>query len=185
MNCWKTINFSKQYGSHRLFILSSLTMFFTFILLYVPSTYFFVSYKHDNHYFIFFVLGLLLLYPIHKLLHYLPLAHLGNKVVKKMGINKYYLPTIMVRINEPISKNLFLLTLTIPFFVITLFFVVACYLFPHYVHYFTILIAFHVGICAPDFIRVKNILFAPKDSFIEESKDGIEILVLRSNYTSY
>lgn len=181
MNCWKTVNFTKQYGSHRLFILSSLTMFFTFIILYLPVTYFFVAYSHYDQYFFQLVIGLMLLYPIHKLFHYLPIAHLGNKVVKKVELNKFYIPTIIVRINEPISKVHFLITLCTPFLIVNILLLGVCYLFPHYVHYFTILIAFHVGICASDFIRGKDVIFAPKNSFIEENEDGIEILVLRCN----
>lgn len=185
MICWKTVNFSKQYGPHRLFILSSLTMFLTFIILYVPMTYLSIAYRHYDSYFFLLVIGLMLLYPIHKFFHYLPIAHLGDKVVKRVQINRFFVPSIIVRINEPISKLHFLITIFTPFFVVNLALLVTCYLFPHYVHYFTVLIAFHVGICASDFIRIKNIIFAPKGSFIEESEDGIEILVLHSTDQSY
>ena len=48
---------------------------------------------------------------------------------------------------------------------------------PQYVHYATILLAYHIGICAVDLFYVKSIISAPKDALVEENEDGYEILV--------
>lgn len=179
MNCWKTINFSKQYGTERLFILSSLTTLFTFILLYVPLSYLFVPEKFNNSHFIFLLTGIILMYPFHKLLHYLPIAHLGKKVKKQVEFKYGFYPLIYIRVNEPISKKLFLIALFMPFLTINTILIVSCYFFPQFTHYLTILLAFHIGLSFSDFICLKNILLAPKNSYIEENEEGFEILVFK------
>ncbi|MDZ5470202.1 DUF3267 domain-containing protein [Bacillus sp. 31A1R] len=180
MNCWKTINFSKQYGTERLFVLSSLTTLFAFILLYVPVTYLIIpkNFFYDNH-FVFFLIGLFLLYPLHKILHFLPVAHLGKIVKKQFEFRLFIFPIINIKVCEPISKNLFIFALLMPFIIINAVLISTCFLLPHYAHYFTILIAFHTGLCVSDFICFKNILTAPRHSFIEENDEGFEILISR------
>ncbi|WP_141433121.1 DUF3267 domain-containing protein [Bacillus sp. 03113] len=177
MNCWKTINFNKQYGSQRLVMLSSLTMLIAFIVLYVPATFLFVTTSLYNQYFLLFLLCLWLLYPIHKLLHYIPIAHLGKNVKRIVYFKLRFFPIIEIRAVEPISKHLFLLSSMLPFFLINVTLIIGCFLFTHYVHYLTILLAMHIGLCVPDFIRTKNVLFAPRKAYIEENEEGFEILV--------
>lgn len=180
MNCWKTISFTKQYGSQRLFILSSLTMLFTFILLYIPVTYLFISTSLYDNYFIIFIAGILLMYPTHKIFHYLPICFLNKKIKKDIHFSNCFLPVINIRVDEPIQKGYFLLALLTPFLMINGLLVIGCISMPHYLHYFTILIAFHTGLCVSDFLGLKNVLFAPRHSYIEENEDGFEILVSNS-----
>jgi hypothetical protein len=179
MNCWKTFNIAKQYGSQRLLILSSLTMLFSFIILYVPITYLTVSPLKSNYFFLL-VISIVCMYPVHKLFHYLPIAHLGNHVKKCIEISWGVMPIIHIRVHEPIRKWLFLLALFFPFLMIGLFIFFGFLLFPNYSHYFTILLAFHIGLCVSDFICAKNVLLAPNHSYIEENDEGFEILVNKS-----
>lgn len=177
MNCWKTINITKQYGSQRLFILSFLTMLLTFIILYVSVTYLFMSNTLYDNYFYLLLIAIWLMHPLHKFIHLIPLLPLGARV-KKTIIFKYLLfPMINIRIHDPIPKWLFLITLLAPFFGISALLILGCIAYPHYLHYLTILLAYHIGLCVPDFLSVKNTLFSPKNSFIEENDDGFEILV--------
>ncbi|MFE8696277.1 DUF3267 domain-containing protein [Cytobacillus sp. FJAT-53684] len=180
MNCWKTINYNKHYGSHRLFFMSSLTMLLTFIIIYGPVQHLAGTTSFHDNYFLLFIMSLWIMYPLHKLFHYLPIAHLGEKVSKLVTIKYGLFPIIQTKVCEPIAKWLFVIALFTPFVVINSILVWACFLFPHYVHYFTILLAFHVGICFSDLVRAKNVLSAPNHSYIEENEDGLEIL-LRSN----
>lgn len=48
---------------------------------------------------------------------------------------------------------------------------------PQYVHYATILLAYHIGICAVDLFYAKAVISAPKGALVEENEDGYEILV--------
>ncbi|KAB2330966.1 DUF3267 domain-containing protein [Bacillus mesophilum] len=179
MNCWKTINFTKQYRPERLFILSSLTMLLTFIIVYVPATYLFVpNYFYDN-YFVWFVAGMWILYPLHKILHFIPLIPCGKKVKKTAEIRFGIMPILHFIVTEPITRFTFLIALCTPFIVINTLLAAGCFLFPHYVHYFVILIAYHTGICFFDMIIMKDVMKAPAQSFIEENEDGFEILLQR------
>ncbi|MGP7819001.1 DUF3267 domain-containing protein [Niallia sp. 01092] len=177
MNCWKTINMNKQYGLQRLFIISSITMILTFLFLYVPTTTYFAQNSLNDNYFILFLLCLLFIYPVHKLLHLLPLIPLGNKVKKTMDVQYRFFPIISIRASEPIKKGHFLISSVTPFIVLNITFIACCFLFTHYVHYFLILFAYHFGLCVPDFIRMKNLWKSPSRCFVEENEDGFEILI--------
>lgn len=158
-------------------MISLMTMLLTFIILYVPISYFFVTTTlYDNHFFLF-VSGIILMYPLHKLLHYLPIAHLGSKIRKKLEWKYGIFPLIQIRVQEPISKSLFLFALLLPFTSITVVLVFACFLFPHYIHYITILIAYQTGLSVSDLVYAYSIIRAPKEALIEENDDGFEILV--------
>lgn len=181
MYCWKAIKLNKKYGTQRVFILSSLTMLFAFIFLYVPANYLFVPTSLNDQYISLLMIGLWLMYPIHKMIHYIPLIPLKNKVKKSFTFKYIIFPVIQIKVAEPIAKWLFLLSLVTPFIVINGLLVVACYVFNHYVHYFIILLAYHIGLCVSDFICVKNVLSSPHQAYIEENEDGFEILVNHSN----
>lgn len=180
MYCWKTINLNKKYGPQRVFILSSLTMLFAFILLYVPANYLFILTSLNDKYISLLMIGLWLMYPIHKMIHYIPLIPLKNKIKKSFTFKYFIFPIIQIQVAEPIAKWLFLLSLIAPFIMINGLLVAACYVFNHYVHYFIILLAYHIGLCVSDFICAKNVLRAPNPAYIEENEDGFEILITQS-----
>ncbi len=180
MNSWKTVNFTKQYGAQRILFLSSLTMVLCFIIFYVSLQYLSEASTLSDNYFVLFAIALLMIYPFHKLFHFLPIAHLGDKLQKTVKLKYGFIPNIQIKIREPISKRHFLLALSLPFLMINTFLIVVCFFFPQYIHYFTMLLAFHVGICLPDMICAKNVITAPARSYIEENDDGIAIL-LRNN----
>lgn len=177
MNCWRTINIQKQYGTHRVYFLSSLTMLFAFIFLYAPAIYVFVPTTFYDNYFTLLFIALWLMFFVHKFFHLFPLLTLGNKVKKSFMMKYHIIPYIEIRVNEPVPKWLFLLSLLAPFFIINSLLVASCYFFSHYVHYFTILLAYHIGICVSDFISTKNVLSAPNQAYIEENEEGFQILV--------
>lgn len=49
---------------------------------------------------------------------------------------------------------------------------------PKYVHYTTLLLSLHNGICMNDWIYLKSLLYSPSESFIEENDEGYEILTM-------
>ncbi|WP_394233257.1 DUF3267 domain-containing protein [Niallia oryzisoli] len=182
MNCWKEINLNKKYNTQRVCILSILTMLFTFIFLYVPATYLFVPSSLGDKYFLLLIVGLLLMYPIHKIIHFFSLVHLKNKIKTTISIKYFIFPIIQIRIIEPILKWQYIMTLIAPFIIINGSLFAACWVINNYVHYFTILLAFHIGLCVSDFIYIKNVLMAPNQAYIEENENGFEILVNPSIY---
>jgi len=69
MHCWKTINIKREYRVPRIvlymIIVFILVFSFSFILVGINRPL-----KYDDHYVPLFLLVLLLLYPLHKLIHY-------------------------------------------------------------------------------------------------------------------
>jgi Putative zincin peptidase len=175
MNCWKSINLSKQYGLPRIMILSLLTMLLSFTILYTILSMGITPTKLYDDRYVWLFLGILIIYPLHKLLHYLPLVRHLDKVKWSMGQYKFF--PISIRVIDPIQKNLFILALISPFIIITSCLSAGALIFEHYAHYFTILLSLHIGLCVTDFISIKNILGSPNQCFIEENEDGYEILV--------
>lgn len=176
LHCWKTINVKKQYGLERLFLLSSLLVIIVFSFAYVLLGIINDTNKSDD-YFLVFTLAFLSIYPLHKLLHFIPLYKFRNnvKIINKKQFG--FLPTVSVRVVEPINKNRFIFSLLAPFIFINVILIVGALLIPIFSHYFTMLFAYHCGICLIDLIYVKHLSKSPKSAYIEETEAGFEILI--------
>lgn len=176
MHCWKTINVKKQYGFDRLFMISALFGLAVFMASYIGLAIVYATPLSDQ-YFLLFLLALLVIYPLHKILHFLPLigCHKSLKLIirKQMKI----CPAILLHINEPVPKTRFLLSLAAPFLVLNAALVVSSTLMPAYSHYFAMLLAYHCGLCLTDIIYLRNLARSPKHALIEETDTGFEILV--------
>lgn len=176
MHCWKTINIQHQYGSTRIGILSVIM----FVSVFTGSYVLFNLFQHrqyTDHYFIIFVLALFILYPIHKLLHYITLYDLRDHIALRVKLRFALVPIFHIRLKDPISKNRYVITLFTPFLVINTLLIVLILLFPQYTHYGTLLLACHCTICLMDLLYVKNLLNTPTNAKIEETPRGYEILV--------
>jgi hypothetical protein len=176
MNCWKTINLSKDIGIHRILLISMLTMIVVFILTYLPINLLLPNVHLEDGHFLMFVLLLVSMIPIHKLLHTFPLLISGCRVSLKIKFY-YLLPILQIKACHSIKKSNMLLSLLAPFIFITTALFLGSLYFPAYIHYLCIAMAFHIGLCVPDFIFIKHLLFAPKMCLVEEFEDGYEVLV--------
>ncbi|MFJ9384563.1 DUF3267 domain-containing protein [Peribacillus sp. NPDC101481] len=177
MNSWKTIDVAKQYGNCRLLFFSVFTILMSFVLIYTLFSVFSTHViLYGDQTMVFFSL-LLLLYPVHKLLHYLPLRLLCKKVKTSWSLKWNVVLTCRVNVHDPIRKHLYLLTLVLPFFIMSVILIGCALSFPHYIHYFTILLSLHTGLCVSDFIYIKNLVGSPRHSFIEEHLEGYDILI--------
>jgi hypothetical protein len=177
MTCWKTLSLSKQYGVHRITIVSLFTMLLAFILFFLPLNVFYSNTQLHEDGLLLFTTSLLLIFPCHKLLHALPLFLSGKKLTMKIDRESFILPLISVRPNRSSSKYLMIIVLLTPFILITGIMFSACVLFPEYIHYFTIIAAINLGFCVSDFIFIKQLIKAPKSCIIEENGDGYDILI--------
>lgn len=176
MHCWKTINVQKQYGHDRIFLFSMIFVFAVFSCFYISINVF----RHgpiSDALFPLFLTGVLIIYPLHKLLHFIPVAgqrhHLRYSVIKRFG----FIPTLNMRIHEPIMKSRYMVSLILPFIIINSALIVGAIMFPSYRHYFTILLAYHCGLCLIDLLYFKHLLKTPKKALIEETEKGFEILI--------
>ncbi|QBP40427.1 DUF3267 domain-containing protein [Paenisporosarcina antarctica] len=176
MHCWKTINVKKQYGFDRIFMLSSILVIAVFSLFYVMIGILNDSRLSDERFSIF-ILSFVLIYPIHKALHCIPLVRYSNNIQFSVKKQFNFIPILSIRIKEPVPKALFLFALLAPFFIINSILVAGAFMLPAFGHYFTILLAFHSGLCLIDLLYIKNLARSPKKAFIEETDTGYEILV--------
>ncbi|WLR42839.1 DUF3267 domain-containing protein [Bacillus carboniphilus] len=177
MNCWKTINLSKDIGLYKIYFLSLIVMFFSFIAVYLPLNLIFqgIHLREDN--FIYLVLFFIVLVPIHKLLHILPLWLRFQKVNIQVKWSNMFIPIFRTKACRAVTKRLLLISLMTPFIVISILFMACIILFPNYFHYFSIALAFHIGCCVPDFVCINQMIRAPRFCMIEEVEDGYDILV--------
>ncbi|KEZ47382.1 DUF3267 domain-containing protein [Metabacillus indicus] len=176
MNCWKTINLSKDYGFHRLSILAAFIMMTTFIGIYLPLMVVFPYIHLKADHFLLLLLFAFCVVPCHKLLHALPLWMAGYRVSLKCRVQSYILPVIYLKTNCNVSKTMMLLSLAAPIVLVNSVLAAGLIAFPSYLHYFSLGIAFHTGICITDFIYMNHLLKAPKACYIEEADESFEIL---------
>ncbi|MCA1030881.1 DUF3267 domain-containing protein [Bacillus timonensis] len=177
MTCWKTINLSKDYGFHRIALISLITMFFAFILFYLPLNLMFSKiHLHEDGLWLFSI-ALIFVFPFHKVLHAFPLWMTGKRV--KLNFKRLFLfiPVLSTRCQYSLSKRMTMIVLLTPFITITSTMLIACFLFPAYIHYFTIIAAVNLGFCVTDFICLNQFMKAPKACIIEEIEEGYEILI--------
>lgn len=181
LHCWKTINVRKQYGLERLFILSSLVVILVFSFAYALLGIINNEHKSDDYFWIF-IMGFLGVYPLHKLCHFIPMFSHRDKI-KFIVFNQFrFIPILHLRIIEPIQKSRFLFILIAPFIFVNIFLIIGALAIPNFAHYFTMLFAYHCGICLIDLIYVKNLSKSPKSAYIEETDAGYEILIAEPNY---
>jgi len=176
LRCWRTFDFEKKYGFNKIVVFSLLVMFFVFSFLYVSLANWFSSPINSQHFF-WFLVGCLILYPVHKVLHLIPLFRYVPNLKVQAQIRCLCLPVFCINCKEPVSKKRFITSLLFPFLIITPLLIGASLIFPSYIHYFSLLTAIHTGICAIDFMYLKALASSPKYCFIEEHTEGYEILI--------
>lgn len=176
MHCWKTINVKKQYGFKRIFTFAALTGLGVFMAFYVALNILYSGPLSDR-YFAVFVAAMLAIYPLHKICHFLPL--IGSHKCLKLMVKKQLglLPGISLHVKEPVAKTRFILALVAPFLLINSIILLMTIMFPLYIHYFAILLAYHCSLCLTDLIYMRHLARSPKYALIEETDTGFEILV--------
>lgn len=177
MNCWKTVNVSKDIGTQKLFFISLLTMFVFFIVIYLPISIINsgVILKADSVH--FFIIGLFALVPLHQLFQTLPIWCRKRKIIMRFQLKYWIFPYVKVKQCHSISRRLSIISLVTPCFGITIPLLLASIRIPEYMHYFTILAALHAGISFRDYLYVYMFVRAPKKSQIENHNTGFDILI--------
>lgn len=176
LHCWKTINIKKEYGSTWISIMVTSLFILVFSFSYLVFNRIHPTLYRDDYFWVFVVI-LLLLYPLHKLIHYYSLFNYRVFVKFRMRIEYKFIPIIRMRIKTIISKKRYIFTLLAPFIIINTILIILAVTFPHHTHFICILLGYHTSICFVDLLYVKNLIVAPKDAVIEETPKGCEILV--------
>ncbi|RFB18410.1 DUF3267 domain-containing protein [Bacillus sp. HNG] len=177
MTCWKTINLSKDYGFHRIILISLISMFIAFILFYLPLNLMYSSVELREDGAIYFLLALLLIYPIHATLHVLPFWISGKKLTVTFKWMYGIIPIVTTRSKHSLSKPFIICVMGTPFLFITALMLGGCVVFPGFIHYFSIIAAINFGLCVPDFIYLGQFVKAPRSCTVEEIEDGYDILI--------
>lgn len=183
MNCWKTINLSKDYGFHRLFFLSFLTSILAFIFLFLVWNMIFESKQLEDNGLMYVVIMAILLVPGHQFIH-LTALWLFRKKVKLTVKKKGFLPVLSVKYCELLSKPVAVLTVLAPLILVSSITLLLSLIFPQYIHYFSILAAINFGICVSDIMYSYHFVKAPKKCFLEENKGGYDILIMNTEKVS-
>ncbi|MCJ7840422.1 DUF3267 domain-containing protein [Lederbergia sp. NSJ-179] len=176
MHCWKSCSVNRKYHFFRLFTISSLIALLVFLFIYVVIQTTTSGQLKDNHAITFFII-FILLYPLHKFCHLLPLKSAFAHINMKIEWYFYILPIIQLKVYTPVSKTQYSLALVFPFIIINALLITILFLFPSYRHYIAILLSYHIGLCTPDLKFIKTLLSSPSGAFVEENENGYEILI--------
>lgn len=179
MNCWKTINLSKEYGTHRIYLVSLLTGLLSFIFLYLAFSMIHQPETFKDHGLLPLLLGTAAIPALHKLTHIVPLLLIKKRVKINWKRSFRFFPSLSFLTKSKMSKPTSLIILLAPTFFLTLPGVVASYFFGEYFAYFLIVTAFNIGYSSTDFLYIYQMLKAPKRCVVENAKDGYDILVQR------
>ncbi len=181
MNCWKSIYLNREFGTHRLTIFSTLLTLLYFIAFYLVFSMLYPTTKHAIVPILPFLGSLAVLFPIHKLIHWLPLTLAGLKATMKLEKGLVLVPMMRCETCSPISRNLFLVAALSPAFIITAAAITASVYLPSYVSFFSILAAINLGFSFSDFLYASQVLRAPKNAYVEDRSEGFHILIKRAS----
>lgn len=177
MNCWKTINITREFGVHRLTMIGLIVTIFSFITLYVFLSSLFPGIDFSDNGLSLFIISSLFLVHLHKLTHAIPAWLLRKKTRIDIEWQYHIFPYINVHYCESMSKFTFIVSKLFPSFLITVPMIIASLTFPAYMHYFTMLAALNIGVSITDFIYLYLFFKAPKKCYIENFDGGFDILI--------
>ncbi|MFD1707327.1 DUF3267 domain-containing protein [Siminovitchia sediminis] len=176
MHCWKAYHVNRKHLFFRRFFISFLVSLFVFIAGYL-TLHAVSAQTFDDDYFLVFLCSLILLYPVHKLCHILPIVTYYKYMKWEFDRHFYILPVIHLQFGCPIPKAQFGTALVFPFIILNAIFITGVAIYPQFGHYFTILLSYHNGLSVFDLLLFKSLLLSPKHALVEENEDGYEILV--------
>lgn len=176
MHCWKTINVQYDYGTTRLFLLSAICFILVFCFCYVGLSFHYVE-SHQDQYLLIAILLTPFIYPMHKVLHIIMLFDYRKSISFHFQVRHHFVLVLHMQLQRTIPKWRYIFVLLTPFIVLNSLLIAFGLYAQHYAHYVSFFLAFHTSICLIDLLHVKHLLRAPRNSLIEETPRGYEILV--------
>ncbi|QDP39721.1 DUF3267 domain-containing protein [Radiobacillus deserti] len=177
MNCWKSINLSKEFGSNRIYLISMIVGLLSFIILYLPFSIIHHSSNVKDYGLFPLLFGLLILPLAHKVAHLVPLLVMNKKIKIKWKNKKKNLPNFSFRTHGKMSKNTSLFVLLSPTVLITIPCIVGGYFIPDFFAYFVLFAAINITFSLEDFLYAAYLVKAPKRCVIDNAQDGYDILI--------
>ncbi|WP_217586016.1 DUF3267 domain-containing protein [Lentibacillus saliphilus] len=180
MNCWKSINIEKDYGSNRLYLMAFLIGIGSFIVLFVPVSMIHGTESVVDKGIVPFILALISLPTLHSLTHMIPVLMVGKPIKIKFKTSIKCLPTFHCYSGSYLSKTLALSSMVLPTIFITIPGLIVSLLMPHIFVYVLAFTAIHIGISLRDFLYIIHILKAPKMAVVENGTADLDILIERT-----
>lgn len=177
MNCWKSYNFKKEIGLHRLYLISTLIGILAFIILYVPYSIIHDSIKVNEFGIIPLMIATFLLPAIHSFIHVFSLKILNKRAKIGMEHNFKWIPIFTYYTKTHVTKKVSLLSACAPTIFVTIPGLAACFIFAEFFVYILLFTSLHIGITFIDFWYIHHVIRAPRQSFIQKDKDGFDILL--------
>ncbi|TMW74006.1 DUF3267 domain-containing protein [Alteribacter natronophilus] len=174
MNCWKTVSITQDIGRFRLWILSGMVMVLYFLVYFLMFSTFGSGAPLIDYGAAVMIVCLLAVYPLHMLMHCLPVWMLRKKATMKIRMKQW--PYLYFSVKQPLPKQLSLMAICSPAVFITGTAAAVSIVYPHLLHYAAIMSALNIGMCVNDFLYVNHIRRAPRHAFVEEYDDGFHIL---------
>ncbi|EAH3161895.1 DUF3267 domain-containing protein [Listeria monocytogenes] len=177
MRCLKSINTERRDEFNRLFLKGILVWLAAVCICFLTQHLIYPD-QLTNDYQLASFLGIILIYPIHKLLHILGCFKYREGTVIQWRIHFFFLHCIKLNIKRIIPKWHYIFSLILPFVIITTI-LVALMLFTPIGHsgMFLLLLSVHFGMSFSDFTHIKKLWKMPKNCFIESAERGFSVLI--------
>jgi hypothetical protein len=176
MNCLKSVRFMRQIGTVRITIISIFAALAFFILFYVAFLNVHPNLHLNRLNLPIFLSALILVYPLHKLFHCLPVWATGRKATLSFE-RKSGFPVLFCDLPGPVSRNLAIGCVAFPSVAITVLTLATAEMFPYSFHYIALVSAINFGLSITDFIYVSFLFKAPSHAYVEDFRDGFHILI--------
>ncbi|MCF6136175.1 DUF3267 domain-containing protein [Pseudalkalibacillus berkeleyi] len=177
MNCFKSINLTRDYGNLRLGLMSTLFSLTYFIVYFMLFRMFHPETIYSQTGLLPILILVIMVIPLHSLLHCIPIWFTGKKAWIELAENRY---SFFCRIPNVLPKKTALISVSFPLIVLTSLSLVGPLLYPEYLHVFAIISTVNMFYCFKDMIYIFHLWNAPKDSYLEDSATGFQIIVRRT-----
>lgn len=177
MNCLKSVRFVRDFGTVRLAMVSISAIPVFFVLFEAFCLNMHASIQLNPFRLPVFLISLILVYPLHKIFHCLPIWACGKRASFSMEINQNKLPLLFCQIKSPISRNLAMACIGFPIVAISGLSLTAALLMPNSLHYFSIIGAINFGLSMSDCLYIAYLIKVPAYTYVEDYRDGFHILV--------
>lgn len=177
MNCLKSIRFVRDFGTVRLAMVSLSAIPIFFVLFEAFGLNIHPNIQLNPFRLPIFLVSILSVYPLHKIFHCLPIWASGKKASLSIELNKNRFPVLFCHIKSPVSRNLAIICIGFPIVAISLLSLIAVFLNPDYLHYFSSVGSLNFGLSMSDCLYISYIMKAPSQTYVEDNRDGFHILV--------
>ncbi|WP_017754271.1 DUF3267 domain-containing protein [Calidifontibacillus oryziterrae] len=177
MNCWKTINLSRDLGDRRIAIFSFLVALASFIIMYLSLSIINDSIPLNDDRIFLFIISLFIVTPLHNVSYAIPAWLTFKKAKIQIIRNPYVVLYFTIKYIDSIPKSLKILSILAPTFFITIPLIICALIYPSYMHYFTMTTAVNIGLSVVDFIYLTVLIRAPKKCYIDHYNQSFDILI--------